>query len=304
MKKKKQQRRTEKKVPVRLLVLSIVSVFIVGVIFGVFFFSGKEEPLSKTGTAPQSPVARQFVPPAPEPVTPKTEIPFRDEQVPPTALMAIVIDDIGYDLSIVDELLSLNIAINFAVLPHCPFSVESACRAYEAGHEIILHLPMEPHDYPEKNPGEGALFVNMTQQEILGLLQKNLRAVPHISGVNNHMGSRFMEDGEKLTVLFAELKKRGLYFLDSLTTDHSKGKLTSRTVGIAFISRDTFMDNNHDETDTFQILQDLLNIKNSWDRIVVIGHPYPGTVRAIRRILPFLDDYGIKPVYLSSITGR
>lgn len=287
-----------------MLVLSIVSVFIVGVIFGVFFFSGKEEPLSKTGTAPQSPVARQFVPPDPEPITPKMEIPFRDEPVPPTALMAIVIDDIGYDLSIVDELLSLNIAINFAVLPHCPFSVESACRAYEAGHEIILHLPMEPHDYPEKNPGEGALFVNMTQQEILGLLQKNLWAVPHISGVNNHMGSRFMEDGEKLTVLFAELKKRGLYFLDSLTTDHSKGKMASRTVGIAFISRDTFMDNNHDETDTLQILKDLLNKKNSCDRIVVIGHPYPGTVRAIRRILPFLDDYGIKPVYLSSITGR
>ncbi|HET57956.1 MAG TPA: divergent polysaccharide deacetylase family protein [Deltaproteobacteria bacterium] len=304
MKKKKQQRRTKKKIPVRLLVLSIVFVFIVGVAFGVFFFSGHEEPPPETGRTVKSPVTRQFVPPAPTPVTPETVGPFREEPVPTTALMAIVIDDIGYDLSIVDELLSLNIAINFAILPHCPFSVQSACKAYEAGHEIILHLPMEPHDYPEKNPGEGALFVNMTQQEMMKLLQKNLRAVPNISGVNNHMGSRFMEDGGKLAVLFAELKKRDLYFLDSLTTEHSKGRAASRTVGIDFISRDTFMDNNHDETDTFQILKHLLDNKNSWDRIVVIGHPYPGTVRAIRRILPFFNDYGIKPVYLSSITGH
>jgi polysaccharide deacetylase 2 family uncharacterized protein YibQ len=162
-------------------------------------------------------------------LTPKTPAREVAEPSAPTAgqqgrPIAIIIDDIGFDLRIVEELARIPAPIAFAVLPHTPHAAEAASFLHAAGKEILLHLPMEPRSYPEESPGSGALMVDMDERQIRKQVQENLAAVPYVSGVNNHMGSRFMGDEARLTMVMEELKKRGLYFVDSRTTPDSRGR--------------------------------------------------------------------------------
>ncbi|PIP09067.1 MAG: hypothetical protein COX51_00735, partial [Syntrophobacteraceae bacterium CG23_combo_of_CG06-09_8_20_14_all_50_8] len=213
--------------------------------------------------------------------------PIEGEGPPATETnIAIIIDDIGFDLPSVREILTIDAPIAFAVLPHAPYSITAAEILHGAGREILLHLPMEPHD-PGKNPGPGALFCWMGEAEIRQQVEEDLAAVPHIIGVNNHMGSAFMEDEGKLAVVFGELKKRGLFFIDSRTTPHSEAGELALKMGIPFAARKVFIDNDKDHETTVKSLLGRLE-KNSGNRMIMIGHPYPSTVLALKEAVSIL----------------
>jgi len=217
--------------------------------------------------------------------------------------IAIIVDDIGYDLSLVNELLKIDIPLTFAILPFCPHSVESARRIHKAGKEILLHIPMEPLDYPEKNPGKGVLLVRMNEEELRQSLEEELSAVPHVSGANNHMGSKFMRHREKLAVVFRTLKGKGLFFVDSLTTGNSAGRAMAREIGLPFASRDIFIDNSRDSGKTNGDLLKLIKEKGRGKKLVVIGHPYPETIAAIKESVRRFRAEGIKIVPVSQIVN-
>ena len=215
--------------------------------------------------------------------------------------VAFVIDDIGYNLSQVRRIIQMNIPVTLSILPHCPYSQEAANEARHNGLEIILHLPMEPREYPERNPGKGALITHMSTVEIIDTLRHNIEAVPGIVGVNNHMGSRFMENGEKLTIVFNELKKRNLFFVDSCTTNKSMARRVAKEIGIAYASRDVFIDNCHLYKDTRKILERITNSRNRWQTLILIGHPYESTFEAINEMGPIFKSEGIDIVPLSAL---
>ncbi|MBN1382458.1 MAG: divergent polysaccharide deacetylase family protein [Deltaproteobacteria bacterium] len=217
--------------------------------------------------------------------------------------IAIIIDDIGEDLKPLSALLDMDVPLTFAILPYCTHSENAADMIYKAGREILLHLPMEPYDNPGKNPGRGALFVHMSAKEIRNQLDENMRAVPHICGVNNHMGSRFMEDGEKLTVVFEELKKRGLFFVDSRTTPASKAKELAVKMNIPFAERKAFIDNDNHYPIIFEKIMEILNNPpmGNGENIVLIGHPYPDTVRALRKAVPLMRKEGDEIITLTKL---
>ncbi len=216
--------------------------------------------------------------------------------------IAIVIDDIGYNLWSANELLGMDVPITLSILPHCPYSTEVAERAHRAGREFILHLPMEPSDYPEKNPGEGALLTCMSNNELRHQLEKNLKSVPHASGVNNHMGSRFMADEKKLEVVMKKLKEKNLFFVDSYTTKNTKGQKIAKEIGLKFAGRDVFIDNNSDFTDTLGILKKTIDRRGHWQTLIIIGHPYKSTILAIKETIPQFKAKGIEIVPLSDLT--
>jgi len=226
-----------------------------------------------------------------------------DREVPPGTenRIAIVIDDMGYDLLVLDEILQIDAPITISVLPHISYSVLVAERANKAGREVILHLPMEPYDYPKKRPGSGALFLQMDRDEIVDQLEENIMNIPHISGVNNHMGSKFMEDGEKVEIVLEQLKKKELFFLDSLTTNNSKGIQVARKIGLPHVGRDIFLDNNCNFEDALDILNNIAEKQNEWNTIVIIGHPHESTIQAIRKALPIFQNRKIHIVPLSDL---
>jgi polysaccharide deacetylase 2 family uncharacterized protein YibQ len=215
--------------------------------------------------------------------------------------IAIVIDDMGCDLTPINDILSIDIPITLSILPSRPYSMVAAEKAREKGREIILHLPMEPRGYPEKNPGEGCLYITMSHREIEKQLEEDIAAVPSITGVNNHMGSRFMEDEDRVELVLKHLKKRKLYFLDSLTTRDSKGKRIAEKIGMEYIARDVFIDNNRDFSDIRARLINIIEKKDRWKTLVLIGHPHANTIEAIRETVPLFRAEGIEVVTLSDL---
>ncbi len=215
--------------------------------------------------------------------------------------IAIVIDDLGGENKMSQELLRLDFPVTFSILPFTPYSKTLAGEAHRKGKEIILHLPMEPHGYPQTRPGEGVLLGEMDEARLLRQLSKDIEAVPHIKGVNNHMGSRLMEDPEKMEIIFSELKRRGLFFLDSRTTPQTIGLQVAQSVGLKAMERSIFIDNSSTEEDIKQQLEQLIRLSLSKGKAIGIGHPHPSTLKSLKEMVPKMKEKGIEIVPLSEV---
>jgi uncharacterized protein len=217
--------------------------------------------------------------------------------------VAIIIDDIGHDLRPVRELLTVDAPITVAVLPYCAHSVEAANTLHRAGRDILLHLPMEPLSYPGEDPGRGALFVSMSDHEIRQRFAEDIRAVPYVSGINNHMGSRFMEDEAKLKVVLLLAREKDLFFIDSRTTQNSRARGLALKMGLPFKSRDVFIDNIRNYKDILRQLTEIPPESEGGGALLMIGHPYPETLAALRDAIPLLKDRGVQIVPASVLLG-
>jgi hypothetical protein len=228
-------------------------------------------------------------------VTPKKEKAKQLKQI------AIIIDDIGYDLKPVKELLKIKADLTFAILPLCPHTREAAEMFHRAHRETLLHLPMEPVSYPREKPGNGAIFTDMNDEELGFQLEKDIAAVPYISGVNNHMGSKFMMDEKKLTLVFNKLKKNKLFFIDSRTSADSKAFVTAEKVGLQIAGRKIFLDNSRDYNEIYNKLINIAQKEGDVSPMIIIGHPYPETIQAIGDGLKVLRKKGVSIVPVSQL---
>ncbi|MBU2252086.1 MAG: divergent polysaccharide deacetylase family protein [Proteobacteria bacterium] len=249
-------------------------------------------------TAPPKKALKQKTPERRPPVAER-----REQQI------AVIIDDIGYDLGAAEELARIRAPIAFAVLPHTPHAAEAAEILHAAGKEILLHLPMEPRSYPGENPGAGALMADMDEKEIRRQIALDLAAVPYVSGVSNHMGSRFMKDDIRLSVVMDELKKRGLFFVDSRTASDSRGKEAAARARVRFAERSVFIDHTRGYAAALANLTRLPRQGGEGGKpLMMIGHPHPETVRALKEVLPIWQEEGVRMIpvsaYLSASGGK
>jgi hypothetical protein len=215
--------------------------------------------------------------------------------------IAIVIDDLGGENKISQELLRWDLPITFSILPFTPYSKTLAEKAHRRGKEVILHLPMEPRGYPQIRPGEGVLLEEMDEARLLRQLSKDIEAVPYIKGVSNHMGSRLMENPEKIRIVFSELKRRGFFFLDSRTTPQTVGLEVAQSVGLKAMERSLFIDHSSDEEDIKQKLERLIQFSLSTGKAIGIGHPHPSTLKSLKEMIPRMKEKGIDIVPLSAV---
>ncbi|MFO7728017.1 MAG: divergent polysaccharide deacetylase family protein [Desulfonatronovibrio sp.] len=205
------------------------------------------------------------------------------QPLPGTGRIVVVIDDLGETLEYAENLSRLDFPVIFSILPYLPHTAEVVSFAEEKQIEILLHLPMEPNSFSRGvSPGKGALFVNMDGDEIKKRVTDNLRQVPGAIGVNNHMGSRFTQDAERIGVVFDELKKYDLFFLDSLTTPESVAEDMARQRKLDFLKRHIFLDNVQDKKAILFQLSKAENIAIKHGLAIAIGHPYPETLSALR----------------------
>ncbi len=145
-----------------------------------------------------------------------------ERNTPKAPVLAVIVDDWGgYDTKAAAPLLEYPFPLTIAVLPGLVLSRQLSEKAAAAGHEVILHQPMEPLA-ADLDPGPGGIMVAMEGEEIEGLLRANLASLPAAAGVNNHMGSRATEDRVTMgRVLGGVLKDLGLFFVDSSTSGRS-----------------------------------------------------------------------------------
>lgn len=211
--------------------------------------------------------------------------------------VAIIIDDLGYGGEITEQILQMKVPLTLSILPQLPHSQNIARRAKEQGFQVLLHLPMEPYEYPTMDPGPEALLVNMEEDKIREVLTNDLKGVPEAVGVNNHMGSRFTANKEKMSVVLEELKKHNLFFIDSLTSGDSVGYQVAKIIGLPTTHRDIFLDNYQDAVSVRINLRQLITLAQKVGKAVAIGHPYSSTISVLQEMLPeLLETVEIVPV--------
>lgn len=223
---------------------------------------------------------------------------------PPIGLpkIAIIIDDFGYDKDTASKFLELDGVLAFSVLPHSPFQSEIASAVHETGRDVLLHLPMEPLDYPVVNPGKGALTTSMEPEELLDQLLDDLGAVPFIVGVNNHMGSKLTQDVVKMRHIFKVLKSRHLFFVDSLTSPLSNCANAARLLDLKFACRQVFLDHVQEPNAIRFQIKRLVTMAKTRGQAIGIGHPYPITWKILKEELPKIRKQ-VDLVPVSEIVG-
>ena len=229
---------------------------------------------------PAESVAKKSIPgPIPKPVPRKT-----------LPSVALIIDDLGYDKKIAQQFAQLNAPMTFSILPHSPFQQKIVRLAESKGLEIMLHLPMEPVEYPDVDPGPGTLLSTMSADDLIDQLNKNLNTLPNVKGVNNHMGSRLTAESTQLYQIFSVLKQRGLYFIDSRTSVDSLCEPSARLFKIPFAQRDVFLD--HYPTPEFirKQIKELIRIARRNGQAVGILHPHVTTLKILKEMLPEMQN--------------
>lgn len=220
------------------------------------------------------------------------------------ARVAIIVDDLGRGMKQARQFADLAQRVTFSILPGEPHAADVARLAHAAGREVLLHAPMEPQGYPVVDPGDDALLVGHSDAELRTRLVALLQQVPHATGSNNHMGSRFTEDRRTMAVVMAVLREQGLFFVDSLTSSHSVGDATAREAGVPVLRRDLFLDNVAEVEPIVRELRRLAEKGRREGGAVGICHPYPETLRALRQELPRLAARGVRFVTVSELLGK
>lgn len=213
-------------------------------------------------------------------------------------LIAIVIDDMGIDRKRSTRAASLPGPLTLSWLPYGQDVGRQAAAARATGHEILLHLPMQPQG--NQNPGPNALTLDLAADEIRRRVGADLALLPEAVGLNNHMGSRFTRDAQAMAPVIDEVKRRGLLFLDSRTSAASVAADVAREAGVPHAERDVFLDNEATVDAVRARLAEVEAIARRRGIAVAIGHPHDATLEALEPWLRSLAERGFALVPISA----
>lgn len=213
--------------------------------------------------------------------------------------IAIVIDDLGVDRGRTDAIVALPGPLTLSFLAYADDLADQTRRARAEGHELMLHLPMEPE--ADADPGPNALFVALPSHEIASRLTWNLDRFDGYVGVNNHMGSRFSTHAPGMEQVLTEIAARGLLYLDSRTSVATAAPFIAPGLGLPFAERNVFLDNDPVPAAIHAALGVLEETARAEGTAVAIGHPYPETAEALRQWLPTLEAKGLVLAPISAV---
>ncbi|WP_338786788.1 divergent polysaccharide deacetylase family protein [Metabacillus sp. FJAT-53654] len=186
--------------------------------------------------------------------------------------VAIVIDDFGNGMKGTEEILSLPIRLTVAVMPFLSTTEKDAKLAYEKGHEVIVHLPMEPLHGKKSWLGPGAITTDLTDEEVRKRVNKAIDAIPHAVGMNNHMGSKVSADKRVMRIILEVCQERGLYYLDSKTTGKSVVATLAKELGVPYLENELFFDEQYTTSHIIKQANLLMNKIDVDNEIIAIGH--------------------------------
>lgn len=251
-----------------------------------------EPPPTPAQLPAQSPTLAAAVPPPPpavrKPAVSKGQL-----------LVALVFDDMGVDRKRSAEVIALNGPLTLSFLPYAEKVGDQAASGRARGHEIMLHLPMQPEG--NADPGPHALTLAQPPDERLKRLDWNLDRFSGYVGVNNHMGSRFTADAQAMGPVLQALKARGVFFLDSRTSPHSVGLSLAQRDGLPAAGRDVFLDHEMAAAAVDRRLGDLEAVARRQGHAIAIGHPHDVTIAAVRRFLAEMPGKGLTLVPVSTL---
>ncbi|WP_459500943.1 divergent polysaccharide deacetylase family protein [Bacillus sp. C1] len=229
-----------------------------------------------------------------------------------TNKIAIVIDDFGNNMKGTERMLSLPIPLTIAVMPFLPSTKQDAVAAHQKGHEVIIHMPMEPIKGKKEWLGPKAITTDLSNREIENRIEQAIREVPHAIGMNNHMGSKVTADERIMRIILSVCKKHGLFYLDSKTNPKSVVQKIGQELDVPIVENQLFFDDVYTSSHITKQAQLLLQKIQEKPVVVAIGHVGPPgeiTSRVIESSIPkvrehadfiFLSDLVLSPPPVSN----
>jgi polysaccharide deacetylase 2 family uncharacterized protein YibQ len=215
-------------------------------------------------------------------------------------LLALIIDDFGaIDNQVAADIIQLPIPLAVAVIPGHPVSRQIAQQAVQGGHEVFVHLPMEPREgkVDEPNP----ILVTLTEDEIRRRVRWALDELPQATGVNNHMGSLATENEKIMRIVLGEIKAKDKYFVDSRTSAQSVAFDVARQIGLPCLKSSGFLDYVDQGAEIAKSLEALAQKALQDGSAVGIGHVKANTFRVLKTMIPQLEKQGLRFVPVSRL---
>ena len=223
------------------------------------------------------------------------------KKIPMRGIIAIIIDDFGYrNDHISNGFLELPAKLTYAIIPGHDHSQLFSKKAYDAGYEIIVHLPMENigKTYGEE---EYVLMSYFQDDEIKSRINNAFDNLPEAIGLNNHQGSRGTADSRVMTLLAGVIKDKKKFFIDSRTTSNSVANSTMRRYNVPTNQRDVFLDNDLDEEKIKIQLYKLADVSERKGIAIGIGHVKPQTLNVLKNEIPILKQKGFRFEFVSRL---
>ena len=274
----------------------IVLFSLVIIIQGVFLFY-----LSHRLQAPAKREVRRaeeikpIVPPAPV-VKPKPKM--------VTGKIVLVLDDWGYSLKNKSFITDNDFHVTLSILPFKPYSTQIAQGAHAKDKDVIVHMPMEPHNKENYSLEEHTLLTSMDKATVDRLLDAAFESVPFAKGISNHMGSKATEDPVLMSTVLLYLKNKNRFFLDSFVTTKTVCRGLARKMNVGFAQRDVFIDNDNDASAIREQVLKLAQKAKKAGVAVGIGHDRPVTISVLKELIPQLEQEGYQFINLSEIINN
>lgn len=223
--------------------------------------------------------------------------------IPNIPAISIIIDDLGNDDQAGQRVIKLPGLLTCAFLPHTPHAQGLAELAFHSGKEILLHQPMEAMLHNALGPG--GLTMDLSHRQFIEVLNSNMASIPHIAGINNHMGSLLTQHPAYMQWLMHYISQYDeLFFVDSYTTAATVVAQIATENWIPNMRRDIFLDNDRNPSSIEQQFDRLLSIAAKNGRALAIGHPYPETLTVLEKRLPKLRQSGYRLISVSQLLNE
>ena len=232
---------------------------------------------------------------------PAAQPPAEPEDTRP--MIAVVMDDMGFDRVSSALAVSLPAAVTLSYLPDAPDVARQVRAARRQGHTVMLHLPMEAPGHRGR-PGQNVLAVADSEEVLRKRLSRMLGSFDGYVGVNNHMGSRFTRDSGRMRVVLSELRRRGLFFLDSRTSNKSVGGRVADAANVPYAVRDVFLDHDADPDKIRRRFAETERIARKTGQAIAIAHPRPTTMKLLAPWVRSLADRGFRLVPITKLLKR
>lgn len=247
----------------RIKVWKIVVTVFAGIVFGGI--TANASTLNSDSSSTDKPVARQI---------------------------AVIIDDFGNGMKGTEQMLDLPIKLTVAVMPFLPTTKQDAEAAHRKGHDVIVHLPMEPIRGLRSWLGPGAITTDLSDEEIRKRVEAAIAEVPHAVGMNNHMGSKATADRRVMRIVLQVCKEKGFFFLDSRTTFSTVVPKIAKELGVVTLHNDVFLDDVYSQSHVRKQIVKMKKFLQKNDHCVVIGHVGPPglhTSGVLKNVIPELQ---------------
>lgn len=214
--------------------------------------------------------------------------------------LAIVIDDFGNNMKGTEEMLNLPVPITVAIMPFLSTSKEDAIRAHKKGHEVIVHLPLEPKKGKKSWLGPGAITTDLSDEEIRKRVKDAIESIPYAVGMNHHMGSKATEDKRVMRIILEECRNHSLYYLDSKTTSKSVIKDLAEELNVPYLENGLFFDHIYTSQYITKQASRLAKKLDTEQKFIAIGHvgvSGPAVVSVLKEYIPvYQKDADIVPL--------